>query len=83
MRAQVLGGRAAQVDGALRAPGPTAIFSMYVSGALSRLPFSPMATTRDGVGRAVGAEVRALERVHRDVDLDVAVGAPRPTFSPM
>ena len=49
--------------------GPTHSFSMYVSGALSRPPFSDAASTVIASARPMRHEVRALERIDRDVDL--------------
>ena len=61
------------------ATGPTHSFSMYVSGAWVRPPASDAARTVIAPGLAVGDEVRALQRVDRDVDSrDVVASAPRP-----
>ena len=52
-----------------RAIGPTAILSMYVSGAFRNWPCSAIATTASASFEAVGAQVRALQRIDGDVDL--------------
>ncbi len=64
------------------ATGPTHSFSMYVSGAWVRPPASDAARTVIAPGLAVGDEVGALQRVHRDVDprdvVAVRAGPPDP-----
>jgi hypothetical protein len=51
-----------------RHAGPTAIFCMYVSGAFRNWPSSAIAMTLIASGGAGRAQVRALERIDRDVD---------------
>ena len=53
-------------------------------GRVEQLALARPWRSRDGVGRAGGAQVRALERIDRDVDLGRRRRVPAgPTFSPM
>ncbi len=64
------------------AEGPTAILSMYVSGALSRLPLSAMAITLKAFGPPVAVMV-VPSRGSRAMSTSGSVESPFPTFSPM
>ena len=52
--------------------GPTASFFMYESGACSKPPRSEMRHHGDRVRQTVRHEIRAFDRIDRDVDLEAA-----------
>ena len=54
------------------ATGPTHSLSRYVSGRVEQAALLGRGEHRDGVGLADGDQVRALERIDRDVDLRLA-----------
>src|SRR3954466_4702002 len=64
------------------ADGPTAILSMYVSGALSRLPLSDMAITLSAFGPPVAVMV-VPSSGSSAMSTSGSAASPFPTFSPM
>ena len=64
------------------AEGPTAILSMYVSGALRRFPFSAMAMTLSAFGPPVAVMV-VPSSGSSAMSTSGSSAPPRPTFSPM
>ena len=64
------------------ADGPTAILSMYVSGAFSRLPLSDMAMTLSAFGPPVAVMV-VPSSGSRAMSTSGSAESPFPTFSPM